>query len=115
MNPKSRKNRASHRRPPTRGSTTGTTGGRGRWNGGSGVVRRLCFLEPVDASILSNHRRVAPFGLEGGEPGKTGRNLVIRSGGECEEVGATASLSLGAGDRLEIRTPGGGGFGRARD
>lgn len=91
------------------------SGGSGRSRGGDGVVRRLCFLEPVEASILSNHRRVAPFGLEGGGAGKTGRNLVIRANGDREDLGATASLSLEAGDRLEICTPGGGGYGKPRD
>jgi 5-oxoprolinase (ATP-hydrolysing) len=90
------------------------SGGRGLWHGGDGVAREIRFLEPVDASILSNHRRIAPFGLDGGRSGSKGRNRVVRSGERAEIVAATASLSLKAGDRLVIETPGGGGFGRPK-
>ena len=88
------------------------SGGAGRWRGGDGVVRDIRFLESMDVSILSNHRRVAPFGLDGGNPGKPGENRVVRNSGETECVAATASLTLDPGDRLIIETPGGGGFGR---
>ena len=89
------------------------SGGKGRWQGGNGVVREIRFLEPVDASILSNHRRIAPFGLDGGKSGSKGRNRVVRAGERAEKIGATAQLALEAGDRLVIETPGGGGFGKA--
>src|SRR5690606_20295387 len=87
------------------------SGGRGRWRGGDGVVRRLRFLEPVTLSVLAGHRRVPPFGLEGGEPGLTGRNFVERASGEVEILGAQATVELHAGDAFVIETPGGGGFG----
>ena len=87
------------------------SGGRGRWHGGDGTRRDIRFLEAVEASILSNHRRINPFGLAGGEPGKTGRNRVVRADGREEQLGGTAQLSLASGDRLIIETPGGGGFG----
>jgi 5-oxoprolinase (ATP-hydrolysing) len=87
------------------------SGGSGKWHGGDGTVRKIRFLEPVEASILSNHRRIAPFGLEGGQPGKTGRNLVEYELNESEELGATATVKLGKDARLIIETPGGGGFG----
>ena len=87
------------------------SGGAGRWRGGDGVVRRLRFRAPATASILSNRRRVAPFGLAGGDSGLVGRNRVERSDGAVETVGATATIALDAGDVLEITTPGGGGFG----
>jgi 5-oxoprolinase (ATP-hydrolysing) len=87
------------------------SGGKGRWRGGDGVVRRLRFLEPVEVSLLSNHRRVAPFGVDGGASGATGRNSVVRSGGAEERLGATVTVDLEAGDLLVIETPGGGGFG----
>ena len=74
-------------------------------------MRTLRFLQPVEATILSNHRRVAPFGLDGGGDGKTGRNVLIRADGRREELGGAESLSLDAGDCLRIETPGGGGYG----
>jgi 5-oxoprolinase (ATP-hydrolysing) len=86
------------------------SGGAGKWKGGDGAVRRLRFLEAVEVSILSNHRRIAPFGLNGGGNGATGRNRVIRINGEEEAIPATATLKLAAGDSLIIETPGGGGF-----
>jgi len=88
------------------------SGGGGEWHGGNGTIRKIRFLEAVEASILSNHRRIAPFGLEGGEPGKTGHNVVEYEPGEGEELGATATVRLGKGSCLIIETPGGGGFGR---
>ena len=89
------------------------SGGRGRWHGGNGTVRKIRFLEPVEASILSNHRRIAPFGLEGGQPGQTGRNIVEYESNEREELGATATVKLGKGACLIIETPGGGGYGKS--
>lgn len=91
------------------------SGGRGKHNGGNGVIRRMRFLEAMHAAILSNHRRIAPFGLNGGEPGKTGRNRVERRAGHIEVLGATASVQLEAGDAVVIETPGGGGYGRDDD
>ncbi len=87
------------------------SGGAGRWRGGDGVVRELQFLEPVQAAILSNRRRIPPSGLAGGSPGSCGRNYVLRADGRREELGATAAAQLAAGDRFVIETPGGGGYG----
>ncbi len=87
------------------------SGGRGRWRGGDGVARRIRFLAPMTASILANRRRVAPFGLAGGEPGATGANRVIRATGETVELPATAAVEMRPGDVFEIETPGGGGYG----
>jgi 5-oxoprolinase (ATP-hydrolysing) len=87
------------------------SGGAGRHRGGDGVIRRIEFQQPMMASILSNHRRVAPFGLAGGRPGRTGINRVVRSDGSIEELPATASVQMKAGDQFLIETPGGGGFG----
>jgi 5-oxoprolinase (ATP-hydrolysing) len=89
------------------------SGGRGAHHGGDGVVREIEFLEPMHAAILSNRRRVAPFGLRGGSPGAVGKNYVIRATGEIEPLGSTASVALAKGDRFVIETPGGGGYGRA--
>jgi 5-oxoprolinase (ATP-hydrolysing) len=87
------------------------SGGEGRWRGGDGVIRKIRFLAPMTASILSNRRRVAPFGLEGGGPGGLGRNAVLRADGSRQELPACASVSVGRDDVFVIETPGGGGFG----
>jgi 5-oxoprolinase (ATP-hydrolysing) len=67
----------------------------------------------MQASILSNHRVVAPFGLDGGGPGAVGENRVERVGGKVETLGGTATIDLEAGDTVIIETPGGGAFGPA--
>lgn len=87
------------------------SGGKGLHRGGDGVIRRVRFLETMTASILSNHRRIAPFGLNGGEDGAVGHNRVERVGDQTVELGATASIELQPGDLFIIETPGGGGFG----
>ena len=87
------------------------SGGRGRWRGGDGLVRRYEFLAPVAVSVLSERRARAPYGLAGGGPGAPGRNRVERRDGSREELGGRASLRLEPGDRLSIETPGGGGYG----
>jgi len=89
------------------------SGGHGRWHGGSGGIRRVRFLEPMTASILSNNRAIAPFGLAGGEPGQPGRNSVERADGRVETLTHIGSVEVGAGDVFVIETPGGGGFGPA--
>ena len=87
------------------------SGGAGAHSGGDGVERQLRFLEPMDAAILSNRRRVPPSGIEGGEPAKPGVNRVVRANGRVELLSATASTRMEVGDRFIIETPGGGGFG----
>jgi 5-oxoprolinase (ATP-hydrolysing) len=87
------------------------SGGAGRHRGGDGVVRRILFREAMTASILSNNRRMRPFGLEGGEPGQPGRNGVLHPDGSFEELTFTASVRVGPGDIFVIETPGGGGYG----
>ena len=87
------------------------SGGAGRWTGGDGAVRRVRFLEPMTAAILSNHRRVAPFGAYGGAPGATGVNRIERADGTVEPLASTAEVSMSPGDVFVIETPGGGGFG----
>jgi 5-oxoprolinase (ATP-hydrolysing) len=88
------------------------SGGSGEFRGGDGLVREVEFREPMTAGILANHRRVAPFGLAGGGPGRVGVNRVLRRDGTSETLRATAELAVNAGDRLRIETPGGGGFGK---
>ena len=88
------------------------SGGAGKWHGGNGTVRKLRFTESVEAAVLSNHRRIAPFGLEGGESARTGINRIIRADGSEETLSGTATVQLKAGDIFVVETPGGGGFGR---
>jgi len=89
------------------------SGGRGRHRGGDGVVRRLEFRAPFAAALLANHRRIAPFGVAGAQPGACGAAHIRRAGGAVETLGATARFEVAAGDELTILTPGGGGFGKA--
>src|SRR6266851_3267937 len=87
------------------------SGGAGRWRGGDGAMRRVRFLEPMTAAILSEHRRIAPHGMAGGLPAKTGRNWVRRADGSVIELGACDQVEMNAGDCFVIETPGGGGYG----
>ena len=87
------------------------SGGRGRWRGGDGAVRRVRFLEPMTAAILSGHRLGRPHGMAGGEPGQPGRNSVLRADGSRAELGPFDQVEMGAGDVFVIETPGGGGYG----
>jgi len=89
------------------------SGGLGRQPGGDGLVREYEFLAPVTATLLTERRARAPFGLAGGGEGALGRNRLVRSGGAVEELPGRATLRLGAGDRLIVETPGGGAYGRA--
>jgi len=87
------------------------SGGRGRWRGGDGAIRRLRFLEPMTAAILSGHRLVRPHGMAGGGPGQPGRNAVLRADGSRLELGPFDQVEMEAGDVFVIETPGGGGYG----
>jgi len=87
------------------------SGGGGRWHGGEGVRRRIRFLEPMTAAILSGRRRIPPYGLQGGEPGQVGRNAVERAGGWVEALPGIAQVEMKAEDVFVIETPGGGGYG----
>ncbi|MEH6434144.1 hydantoinase B/oxoprolinase family protein [Massilia sp. DD77] len=87
------------------------SGGAGRWHGGNGGVRKVRFLEPMTAAILSNNRIHAPFGMAGGEPGERGRNTVLRADGRVETLGHIGKTEMGVDDVFVIETPGGGGFG----
>jgi len=87
------------------------SGGKGKHSGGNGVIRRIKFLEPMTANILSGHRFVRPFGLNGGEAGLVGRNWIQRQNGSQENLDSTATVEMQPGDVFVIETPGGGGFG----
>jgi len=87
------------------------SGGAGKHRGGDGVTRKIRFLQPMTAGILSNHRRIAPFGLDGGKPGALGRNRVERADGTRIELSSTATVAMAVDDVFVIETPGGGGYG----
>ncbi|MFJ8589381.1 hydantoinase B/oxoprolinase family protein [Streptomyces sp. NPDC093595] len=87
------------------------SGGRGRWRGGNGVVRRIRFLEPMTVALLTGHRRVPPYGMAGGAPGALGENTVERADGAVEPLGGVDVAEVGPGDVLVVATPGGGGYG----
>jgi 5-oxoprolinase (ATP-hydrolysing) len=87
------------------------SGGHGRWNAGDGVVRTIRFLERMDCTILSGHRRVRPFGLAGAGAGDVGKNFVRRNDGRIEPLAACAATVLGAGEAITIQTPTAGGYG----
>jgi 5-oxoprolinase (ATP-hydrolysing) len=89
------------------------SGGRGRWNAGDGVMRTIRFLERMDCTILSGHRRVRPFGLSGGEAGQVGENSVRRQDGRVEKLQGCDATVLEVGEAIIIRTPTAGGYGAA--
>ena len=88
------------------------SGGKGQWNAGDGTLRRLRFREAMDLALLTGHRRVENFGVDGGAPGELGRNFVRRNDGRREELEGCAQTALEAGEAIEIVTPTGGGWGR---
>ena len=88
------------------------SGGEGAHRGGDGAVRRIRFGESMQVNVLSSRRSVQPFGLDGGAPGAVGHNRVIRADGTVVELPGNTQLDVEPGDRFEIETPGGGGFGR---
>ncbi len=85
------------------------SGGKGMYKGGDGIVREIELLCDAEVSILSERRRIPPYGLFGGEPGMTGRNVLIREGKE-EILPSKVNIKLRKGDILRIETPGGGGY-----
>jgi 5-oxoprolinase (ATP-hydrolysing) len=87
------------------------SGGKGRWNGGNGVVRRITFREAMTVAILSGSRQVAPFGLKGGAAGVTGKTCIERVGGNWDILDSCATAEVQPGDSLTVETPGGGGYG----
>ena len=86
------------------------SGGAGKVSGGNGGTRRIRFLKPMSASILSNRRRVAPFGALGGEDGEVGANYVEYATGQTEQLDSSASAEMQAGDVFVIQTPGARGY-----
>lgn len=99
-----------HRFAIRRGSS-----GSGRWRGGNGLIREFEFLAPLELSILSQHRVVAPFGMAGGGSGAVGRQTVLYAGGNRRSLGAVDGCLVDVGDRLVLETPGGGGYGTTEE
>jgi len=87
------------------------SGGAGKWRGGHGVFRRVRFMAPVTVTTLSNHRIIPPFGVDGGAPGKVGRNWAELPGGETREMAGNDEIDLPADSVFGMETPGGGGWG----
>ncbi len=87
------------------------SGGAGAQRGGDGLVRRVRFLAPMQAALLSTRRTFAPQGICGGDAAKLGCERLIAADGGVKVLPGCFSLTVGAGDIIEIETPGGGGFG----
>ncbi len=87
------------------------SGGRGMYRGGDGAIREISFLEKMSLSVLGQHRNSNPYGLEGGEPGKSAKQHVVRSSGEIVKLESIDGCEVHPGDRFVIETPGGGGYG----
>ncbi|MBC2778027.1 hydantoinase B/oxoprolinase family protein [Parasphingopyxis marina] len=90
------------------------SGGEGAHHGGDGTVRRVRFLEAMQANMLANRRKIPPRGIKGGSDAAPGRNYVLRTDGTREILPATASAAMEVGDVFVVETPGGGGFGTAK-
>ena len=91
------------------------SGGRGKWHAGDGVRRTIRFLERMDCTILSGHRRVPPFGLAGGQPGQVGENWVRRDDGRMEKLAGCDETVIDAGEAVIIQTPTAGGYGKPEE
>jgi len=87
------------------------SGGAGRFRGGDGLVREYEALCDTTVTVLSERRASRPYGAQGGEPGASGRNTVIRADGTEQALPGKIRVELRTGDRLRIETPGGGGYG----
>ncbi|QMW00370.1 hydantoinase B/oxoprolinase family protein [Spirosoma foliorum] len=85
------------------------SGGNGQWRGGDGIIREIEFLEPVQATLLSQHRVVAPYGLHGGQSGAIGSQTLISANGQTESLPGIFTRAMQPGERIRIETPGGGG------
>jgi N-methylhydantoinase B len=86
------------------------SGGAGVFRGGDGIVREILLQADAQVSLLTERRKSQPYGLHGGQPGASGRNLLIRDG-KTSSLPDKGTFALKEGDILSIRTPGGGGFG----
>ena len=90
------------------------SGGRGKWHAGDGIRRTIRFLEQMECTILSGHRRVRPFGLAGGEAGQVGENAVRRRDRSTERLQGCDATVIDAGEAIIIQTPTAGGYERSK-
>ena len=88
------------------------SGGRGRWRGGNGIIREIVFNQKMEVNILSQHRIEKPYGLNGGGSGKRGEQFHVSSSGRITRLNGMDGLTVKAGDKIVIKTPGGGGWGK---
>jgi 5-oxoprolinase (ATP-hydrolysing) len=91
------------------------SGGNGEWKGGNGVVREFLFTEKVSVNILAEHRKERPFGLRGGETGATGEQQLVQKNGKVKQLSGRAQIVVQRGEKLVIKTPGGGGVGKIKN
>lgn len=87
----------------------------GQFTGGEGVQRELLFRKPVTVSVLTERRVLQPYGMNGGEAGKCGLNLLIKKDGRVINLGGKTAVDVQAGDVFSMKTPGGGGYGKYDD
>ncbi len=88
------------------------SGGDGKWKGGNGIIRHYRFLEPMSVTVLTQHRKIPPYGMEGGSEGSCGKQFVIRKNGETILLEGIQGIELDKMEQLIIETPGGGGYGK---
>jgi 5-oxoprolinase (ATP-hydrolysing) len=87
------------------------SGGKGKWKGGDGIVREITFKGNMEVNILSQHRKEKPYGLKGGGPGKAGEQILVNTSGEKKKLKGMDNASVKKGDKIIIKTPGGGAWG----
>lgn len=91
------------------------SGGRGKYRGGNGLQRDIRLLVPAQVTLLTERRVLPPYGLNGGQPGSPGINLIISEKGETQKIAGKGTFALAAGSIISIQTPGGGGFGNPEE
>ncbi len=91
-----------------------SSGGKGKWSGGNGIIREIVAREELEINILSQHRKEKPYGLKGGGTGKTGDQYIIKSDGRKVNLKGMDGTSVQSGDRIIITSPGGGGYGKIK-
>lgn len=95
-------------------SLSKNTGGAGHWRGGDGVSRELLFRKKLHLSVLTERRVYHPYGINGGQHGQRGSNLMFYADGRIVNLGGKTSVDVSAGDIFSLMTPGGGGYGRPK-
>jgi 5-oxoprolinase (ATP-hydrolysing) len=88
------------------------SGGKGKWKGGDGIVREIVFKEEMEINILSQHRKEKPYGMKGGQASKSGEQILVNSSGKKMKLKGMDSATIEKGDKIIIKTPGGGGWGK---